>query len=146
MNNFLKKFIKKFLVYILVFAIVIYIIGCISTYFYENIKRQNSEVDALSNLTNLNLYFLKYTKTSGVKIKNFGLVDDDNSSYFITLENKDGTNNTFLKINDTIYFNKIKLCENVDEFKVIVDKSSKESISVNVKIDNKDYTMQYVIK
>jgi hypothetical protein len=123
-----------------------FLIGGIITYFYQNVKAESSEVLMDSEITRLNLYLLKITKTPGIKIKNYGLVEsDDLSSYYITFENKDGSCNTFLKVDDIIYFNKIKLCENVEEFKVIVDKSSKESISVEVKIGDKVYNTQYAI-
>lgn len=100
---------------------------------------------ANSDYTNLNLYFLKTTKTPGIKINSYGLVGEDLQSYYITFENSDGTENTFIKINDIIYYNKIKLCEDVESFKVIVDKTGKESISVEVIIQGKTYTSQYVI-
>ena len=67
-------------------------------------------------------------------------------SYYITFENSDGSHNTFIKLNDIIYYNKIKLCENVESFKVIVDKTGKESISVETVIQGKTYTSQYVIE
>ena len=51
-----------------------------------------------------------------------------------------------LKLEDKIYFNKIKLCEDVDSFKVIVDRTGKESISVETVIAGKTYTAQYVIE
>lgn len=99
-----------------------------------------------SDYTNLNLYFLKTTKNAGVKIDSYGLVDEDLQSYYITFENNDGTKNTFIKLNDIIYYNKIKLCENVDSFKVIVDKTGKESISTEIIINGKLFTSQYVIE
>ena len=67
-------------------------------------------------------------------------------SYYITFENSDGSHNTLMKLNDIIYYNKIKLCENVESFKVIVDKTGKESISVEAVIQGKTYTSQYVIE
>ena len=44
-----------------------------------------------------------------------------------------------------IYYNGIKICENVDEFKVIVDKSEKASISTEVKIGENVFKSQYAL-
>lgn len=141
-----KNYIYKFCIYIFVFLIVFSIILIVTSFFYINLKNRQLSVLANSDYTNLNLYFLKATKTPGVKIASYGLVDDDLQSYYITFENTDGVENTFIKLNDIIYYNKIKLCENVKSFKVIVDKTGKESISVEVTIQGKTYTSQYVIE
>lgn len=146
MNLQEKNFIYNFCVYIFLLLIIFSIILLGTVVFYKNLKNTKDIVTSNSDYTNLNLYFLKVTKTPGVKINSYGLVGEDLQSYFITFENTDGVENTFIKLNDIIYYNKIKLCENVDNFKVIVDKTGKESISVEVTIQGKTYTSQYVIE
>lgn len=141
-----KNLIYKFCVYIFLLLLIFSIILLGTIVFYKNFKNRKDVVTSNSDYTNLNLYFLKVTKTPGVKINSYGLVGEDLQSYFITFENTDGIENTFIKLNDIIYYNKIKLCENVDNFKVIVDKTGKESISVEVTIQGKTYTSQYVIE
>ena len=44
-----------------------------------------------------------------------------------------------------LYFNKIKLCENVEEFVINVDNSINQSISVSIKILGETYDLQYAI-
>lgn len=134
-------------IYIIIFAIVICIIGIIMNYFYENVNKMNSSLQISSDYSKLNLYFLKTTKLKNVTINNYGLVNnEDTSSYYITFSKNDGTTNTFVKIGDIIYFDKIKICENVEEFKIIVDKSERESISVETKISGKTFKSQYVLQ
>lgn len=145
MNLQWKNFIYKFYRYIFLLLIVFIVILLVTVAFYTSLKMRQESVLTNSDFTNLNLYFLKTTKTPGVKIDSYGLVDEDLQSYYITFENSDGVQNTFIKLNDIIYYNKIKLCENVEGFKVIVDKTGKESISVEIIIDGKQYTSQYVI-
>lgn len=146
MNLQEKNLIYKFCVYIFLLLLIFSIILLGTAVFYKNLRNRKDIVTSNSDYTNLNLYFLKVTKAPGVKINSYGLVGEDLQSYFITFENTDGVENTFIKLNDIIYYNKIKLCENVDNFKVIVDKSGKESISVEVTIQGKTYTSQYVIE
>lgn len=140
------KVIKRLFIYIVLFTIIIGIVGTAQTYFHSNISNINSNLDVSSEVTKLNLYFLKTTKTDGVIIKKYGLVDEnDLTSYYITFENEDKTANTFIKLGDILYFNKIKLCENVEEFIVNVDNSINESISISIKILGKTYDLQYAI-
>ncbi len=146
MNFQERNFMYKFCVYIILFLFTFSIILLGTAVFYNNFRNRKDVVTSNSDYTKLNLYFLKATKNPGVKINSYGLVGEDLQSYFITFENTDGVENTFIKLNDIIYYNKIKLCENVDNFKVIVDKTGKESISVEVKIQGKTYLSQYVIE
>ena len=60
-------------------------------------------------------------------------------------ENEDKTANTFIKSGNMLYFNKIKLCENVEEFVINVDNSINQSISVSIKILGETYDLQYAI-
>lgn len=140
------KVIKNLFLYIVLFTIFIGIVGTVQTYFYKNINNISSSLDANSEITKLNLYFLKVTKTDGVVVKKYGLVDEnDLSSYYITFENEDKTTNTFIKLGNMLYFNKIKLCENVEEFVINVDNSINQSISVSIKILGETYDLQYAI-
>ena len=141
-----KNFIYKFYMYIFCLLILFAIILVVTASFYINLKRSEQTASTNSDYTSLNLYLLKTTKTAGNKIESFGLVGEDLQSYYVTFENSDGTKNTFIKLNDIIYYNKIKLCEDVQSFKVIVDKTGKESISVETIIHGKTYTAQYVIE
>ena len=133
-------------VYIIVFTLVVCLLGALMSYFYGNIKNINNTTEANSDYSMLNLYFLKITQSPNVIVQNYGLVDnDDTSSYFITFKKDDGTTHTFIKAGDMIYYNNSKICENVDLFKVIVDKSEKTSFTVEVEINDKTYNSQYAL-
>lgn len=139
------KILRALISFVILFYIIICIVGLILNYFYKNITDLNKTVSSNSEYSNLNLYFLKTVKENDVKIKNYGLVADDNLSYYITFENDDGTTNTFIKVGNIIYFNNIKICNNVESFKIIVDKTLKTSISVEAIILGNVYSSQYVI-
>lgn len=139
------KILKALISFIVLFYIIICIVGLVLNYFYRNLTGYSRIVSINSEYTNLNLYFLKVVKEKDVKIKSYGLVDDDNFSYYITFENEDGTTNTFIKVGNIIYLNNIKICNNVESFKIIVDKTLKTSISVEAVILGNVYSSQYVI-
>lgn len=133
-------------IYILTFTIIVCIVGGIMSYFYGNLKNTTIETTANSSYSMLNLYFLKTVQSPNVIIENYGLVDNnDTTSYYITFRKADGETATFIKLDDIIYYNKMKLCENVDVFKVIVDKSETQSFSVEVEMLDKVYNSHYAL-
>lgn len=133
-------------IYVFVFTLIVCIVSGLMSYFYGNIQKINKETKANSDFSNLNLYFLKTVQTSNLSIKNYGLVDyDDTSSYYITFQRDDGGTTTFIKLGNNIYCNKIKLCEDAGSFKIIVDKSERQSVYIEVKILDKVYNSQYAL-
>ncbi len=146
MQSATTKIMTSLSIYIAVFVLIVFIIGSIMLYFFGNLRNVASEIYANTDYSMLNLYLLKIAQTPDISIKNHGLVNnDDISSYYITFQKDDGTTDTFTKIGNIIYYNRTKLCENVDSFKVIVDKSQTQSFSIEVKIFDKIYNSQYAL-
>lgn len=140
------RIMTKLTVYVIVFTIIVCIVGGIMSYFIINLQNTSNDATANSSYSMLNLYFLKTVQTQNIAIESHGLVDNnDTSSYYITFRKEDGTTATFIKLGNIIYYNKIKLCENVDVFKVIVDKSEAQSFSVEVQMLDKVYNSQYAL-
>lgn len=140
------KIMTSLTIYVIIFTIIVCLIGGVMSFFYGNLKDTSNETNANSSYSMLNLYFLKTIQSPNIIIESYGLVDNnDTKSYYITFRNDDGNTATFIKLGDMIYYNKIKLCENVETFKVIVDKSEKQSFSVEVEMFNKIYNSQYAL-
>ncbi len=140
------RIMTRLTIYVIVFTIIVCVIGGLMSYFFINLQNTNDISTANSSYSMLNLYLLKTVQTQNIAIESYGLVDNnDTSSYYITFRKDDGTKATFIKLGDIIYYNKIKLCENVDTFKVIVDKSETQSFSVEVHMNNNVYNSQYAL-
>lgn len=140
------KIMTSLTTYVIIFTIIVCLIGGVMSFFYGNLKDTTNETNANSSYSMLNLYFLKTIQSPNISIESYGLVDNnDTKSYYITFKKDDGTTATFIKLGDIIYYNKIKLCENVETFKVIVDKSETQSFSVEVEMFDKVYNSQYAI-
>ena len=140
------KIMTSLTTYVIIFTIIVCLIGGVMSFFYGNLKNTSNETNANSSYSMLNLYFLKTIQSPNISIESYGLVDNnDTKSYYITFKKDDGTTATFIKLGDMIYYNKIKLCENVETFKVIVDKSETQSFSVEVEMFDKIYNSQYAI-
>ena len=140
-----NKLMFHLIIYVLVFTIIIFLVGKILNYYYNNIKDLSHEVSAISEFTKFDLYMLKTVKTREINIRKIGMIDDDESSYYITFQKEDGTTDSFIKKGNVLYYNQMKLCENVDFFRVVVDRSEKESITVNISLFGETYSAQYVI-
>lgn len=139
-----NKLMLSFILYISVFMIIVFIVGAIVTEYYRTIKRISEDASIVSDISIFDLYMLKTIKTEEIQIKKVGTVDDE-SSYYITFQKEDGTTTSFIKKGNLLYYNQIKICEDVDFFRVVVDKSEKESINVDIIISGKEYNLQYAI-
>ena len=140
------KIMTSLTTYIIIFTIIVCFVGGIMSFFYGNLRNTSNETNANSSYSMLNLYFLKTIQAPNITIESYGLVDNnDTQCYYITFKKDDGTTATFIKLGDIIYYNKIKLCENVETFKVIVDKSETQSFSVEVEMFDKVYNSQYAL-
>ncbi len=140
------RIMTRLTIYVIVFTIMVCIVGGTMSYFFINLVNTNNTAKANSTYSMLNLYFLKTVQNQDIVIESSGLVDNnDTSSYYITFKKEDGSKATFIKLGDIIYYNKVKLCENVDVFKVIVDKSEAQSFSVEVHMLDNIFNSQYAL-
>ena len=140
-----NKYMLNLIVYVVFFIIIVFITGNFIAHYYNSLRTLTDEIDAKSQITKFDLCMLRTIKSNNTIIRKIGTVDDDDSSYFITLQRDDGTTYSFIKQGNILYYNQIKLCENVDFFRVVIDRSGKESISVDITIAGEEYNLQYVI-
>ena len=128
-------------IYIGCFLVITGIIGAVTVFFYNNTSLLNSEVYSSAEYNKLNMYLVKESEEQGNSFVNF-----DDSSNMYTLSFSNGNVHTFDKDNNLLYFNKICLCEDVQEFKVSTDYTTgKEVIKVKIDFTNKSYTTNYTM-
>ena len=130
-------------IYILSFLIIIGILTSVTNFFNNNIRDLNTTVSSSSEYNKFNLYFLNYTKNG------YSVQPASNSITFAkTLQN--GTIDTakFTFVDSTLYYNKVKLCENVNEFNFQKEENDneKEILKTSIKINGTVYTTDYVIE
>lgn len=94
------------IIYVIAMMIVIGIIATITSFFYTNVMNTKDNSDNISEMTKFNMYFLEEVKNENNSIINIS----DTSILF-------KTGNMFTFMDNSIYFNKIKICENVKEMK-----------------------------
>ncbi len=126
-------------IYIIAFAIVIGIISVLTSFFYSNVVNLSDTGENASEFSIFNMYFLEDIKEEGNKVARV----DENGKY-ISFSN----GNTYIFQDNHIYKNKVKICDNVTDFKVEKQKDGKETVTVFIKIgDNMEFskTTQYVM-
>ncbi len=131
-------------IYILAFVIMIGIVGSITIFFSNHTKEVNRTSGASSEYQKFNLYMLDQTK-NGAEILKFS--EETEETQYITFS-KDGALNTFVLQRNMLYFNEIKLCENVYEFKIGIAtaENGKQVLKTYLNIGGTIYTTDYVIE
>ena len=129
-------------IYVLSFAIIIGIIGSVTAFFSSGMREMNQNAGASSEYNKFNIYMSKYTK-NGYNI----IPDEYENNQYIAFE-KDGEKIVFEKVDDILYVDNVKLCENVDEFeaKAITTENGKDMLKTKIKINGVVYTTDYVIE
>ena len=132
-------------IYVASFLAVTSLVGVITTFFYNNLKVINTDMGSSAYYNKLNLYMAHEAKKSGNRIYKYDTDNPQQSSYITFIDNS-GNKNTFVKLGNIIYFNKIALCKNVDDFYIKIDNSNvKKTVNVYVEIDGTAYSTKYVV-
>ena len=131
-------------IYVASFIIIIAIVASITTFFNNNVRNLNGAEGISSEYNKFNLYMLEYTK-NGYEIQKYNSLSQGNT--FITFS-KAGKNDVFVKLGNILYFNQIKLCENIDDFKLekTLAENGKTLLKTYLKIDGTVYTTDYVME
>lgn len=151
------------ILYVSSFLIVTVVVARITTFFYNNVEILDTTIGSNSQYNKLNLYMLNECKKRGNSLvawknndsaaatdtpSNLGGLTTPGSETFITFRNEDGTKNSFIYVatEKNLYYNSIKLCEDVDDFKFKIDYSSgKTVLKVFINIDGTAFTTEYVV-
>lgn len=119
------------IIYVIAMMIVIGIIATITSFFYTNVINTKDSSDNISEITKFNMYFLEETKNENNSIMN---ISEKNVLF--------KTGNMFTFADNSIYFNKIKICENVKDMKFSEEEiNNKKVIKVLIVLgDTMEYT------
>lgn len=119
------------IIYVIAMLIVIGIIATINSFFYSNIMNLEDSSSNISEITKFNMYFLQEVKNKENSIVQI----EDNSIVF-------SSGNVFIFQDNSIYFNNVRICENIKNLQFGLEKeNNKEIISVLITIgENVEYT------
>ena len=123
------------LLYVCVMIVVLSVISLITAEFYNNTEDVQENIQDIIEFNKFNSYFLKEVKTKDNK------VDTISSNYILF-----STGNSFKIDNNIIYFNNVKVCENVKEMKITISQSDNTIIFVNLKFYNFQKSIKYKLE
>ena len=134
------------MIYVIGMVIVIGIISNLTTFFYKNIDMNEINKDTTTQFTKFSSVFSKE-----INNENNTVIDakiDENGSYIIF---SSGNQYTFKKENKSIYKNKIKICENIEECNFSYKyEDSQYKINIDLRTDKLnmigDNSLTYVLK
>ena len=148
------------ILYVASFFAITTVVAGITTFFYSNMKIMDTNIGSNSSYNKFNLYMLNECKKANVslyawkdieastgetsRLKDSSVIDNS----FITFLNSDGEKNSFIydKDNGNLYYNSIKLCENVEDFQIILDNTTgKDVLKIFIKISGTAFQTKYVI-
>ena len=130
-------------IYVIAISIVIGIVTVISTYFFSNADDVSDIIDPAIEYTRFNSFFSEEVNNENIKV--LECKNDTNQNY-IAFNN--GEQYTFVRENKSIYKNKIKICQEVEEctFEQGIQ-NGKEVVTVNLKMENSENkTVTYTLR
>lgn len=136
------------ILYIAVMLIVLVIMSSVISSFYDNVNGLNVNADKIIAFNKFNVYFLKEVKQYNNKVDT--IKSEKNSSYILFT-----SGNSFLFNSDTncVYYNNLKICENVKDIKFAYGKivseedvEDKSIIKVTLDFENFSKTMNYKLE
>ena len=146
------------------FAITLIVAG-ITTFFYNNVEVMDTSIGSNSQYNKLNMYMLNETKKEGTtllawkntdtqiiadtpnNIENLD-VDTVGENTFLTFKDESGIEDSFIYVagEKNLYFNSIKLCDNVEDFKFKIHEiNGKTVLNVFININGTAFSTEYVV-
>lgn len=146
------------LTYVAILLTVMVIIGRVTGVFQKKLDNIDAENNASNDYTLLNYTILSEVKKDkataeigrmdGGNGKNYTFSPNENSSSGTAIKFGDG--NILCYIGERIYFNKVKIADEVSEFTIAYNKSTdtttSNSMSIHVKIGNQEYEQEYTFR
>ncbi len=131
-------------VYIIAITILIGVITVISRYFYTNTKSVSQSIDPVTQFTKFNTFFSDEVNHENIKVLECN-TDEGSGNSYIVFDN--GVQYTFIKNNMSVYRNKVKICDVVENctFSQTI-KNGKSVVNVLFAVKDKSYTQQYTLK
>lgn len=128
-------------VYVVVMTMVIGVMSSIITNFYNNTDTVQGNVGEIVEFNKFNNYFLKEVKTTNNK------VDTVSENYILF-----SSGNSFSISNNSIYYNDIKICKEVQSIQFVLEKDDEDVedaysiINVTLNFENFNKTIRYKLE
>lgn len=141
---------SSLIIYVIAMVIVVSTIAVITKYFYGNVNKLSNSTTSLGEITKLNTFITEQVNKSQNEIAYCS--EDGSIIVFYCPNDKDEENNIngytqFTFKNSSIYLNKIKICNGIDNCKF--ENLSDENIyrfKINLTVDGNERQTTYTLK
>lgn len=128
-------------VYVAVMTVIIGVMSSIITNFYKNTDTVQGNVQEIVEFSKFNNYFLKEVKTNNNKVDH---ISSDNTYILFT------SGNSFSISNGAIYYNNIKICDEVQSMQISLGKNGngldKTIVNVTLNFESFNKSISYKIE
>ena len=130
------------IVYIILMTFVVAGVTAITNSFYNNINELDKTSESAVSFAKFNMYFINDIKSENVQI-----VSSSSNQVQISFTNRNGENQTvkYSIQNKTLYRDKIKICDKVNDSNITVNQST-NTITVKLLINNYEKTTVYALE
>ncbi len=132
------------IIYIILMTFVVAGVSAITTSFYGNLNEMDNSSESAVSFAKFNMYFINDIKSENVRVVSSG------TNYIeLSLKNKNGTSQTikYSIQNNTLYRDKIKICDKIKDSKIVANQEGKKVIiDIYLKIDNYEKTTSYILE
>lgn len=131
------------IIYILLMTFVVGAVAIITSSFRSNLNELDNSTESIVSFSKFNMYFLKDIKRNEIDIEEY--YDD-----YLILSYLDENQNSRLNVeysnqNNSLYRNKIKICDNVKNMQITVDDRN-NTITIELEIDQYKKATTYAIE
>jgi len=124
-------------IYVAVMMVILGVMTSIITTFYNNTETVQGNVQDIVQFNKFNSYFLKEVKANNNKVDH---ISNDNSYILFT------SGNSFSISNNTIYYNNIKICDNVQSLRFTLEQYTEDIINVTLNFGNFNKSIRYKLE
>ena len=120
------------IIYVFAMLLIVTVLTIITGYIYEGIGANSASEDFDAKYVRLLAYISKETNIKNNKVlsiskKNTGM---DNEQTAIIFES--GKQLTYIPKNRSVYYEKIKICDNIDNFNVNIEEDIKQKLNIEL--------------
>ncbi|MBR3162711.1 MAG: hypothetical protein IKF17_01245 [Clostridia bacterium] len=124
------------IIYVIAMSIVVGTVAAITNFYYGNINGLSNRTSSSKQYTQFNSYFVNEVNTKGNNV----VANASNGTKVVFT-----SGNQITYLSNAIYYNKIKICNNVTSCQFTIDNNS-NTVSVNMVIGGKGFQNVYSLQ
>ena len=129
--------ITSLMIYLVCMLIIIVVLTVITGYIYKGIGINNDYEEFNSDYTRLLSYISKEVNEEGNRVSE---IVNENGQYKIKFKNQKQI--TF--VSNSVYYQNIKICDNVSDFKAEVDPGDKQKLTIELEKQEKKLSNSFI--